>query len=421
MKKPSLLFPFFAENLDYILNIIKWLILSLIIGLSGGVIGHLFAKAIDFVTNIRTSYNYIIFLLPIVGLVIPLTYKLFKVESLGTNDVFKAVNSDKKVPVLLLPAIFSSSVITHLLGGSAGREGAALQIGSSIASFFGKLFKIDSKKMNILVMCGMASVFSAVFCTPLTATVFAVEVVSVGYLFSSALLPSFISSIIAYLVSIKLGTHPERFPISNLPAANIKVIIFVLTVSILGALVSMLFCKSMHETAHLFEKYIKNKYLRIAFGGIIILVLSLIFKSGNYNGGGMNIVEDIFNHSNVKYEAFLLKIIFTAITIGAGYKGGEIVPTIFIGATFGGTVASIFGVSIPFGAGLGIAALFCGVTNCPLATLFLCIELFGAEGILYFALSVFLSFILSGYSSLYKEQKFIYSKIKNQKIDIYAK
>lgn len=421
MKNIKFLPHFSAENLKYIFDFLKTIILSLIIGLSSGVIGYLFAKAIDIVTNIRTSYNYIIFLLPIAGLLIPLIYKLLKVDSLGTNDVFKAVKSDEKVPVLLFPAVFITSVITHLLGGSAGREGAALQIGGSIASFFGKLFKIDPEKRKILIICGMSAVFSAVFCTPLTATVFAVEVVSVGYLYSSALLPSFISSVVAYLVSTKLGTHPERFPISNLPDANFKVIIFVFVVSILGALVSVFFCKTMHKTAHLFEKYVKNKYLRIALGGIIVLVLSIIFKSGDYNGGGMNIVEDVFNHSFVKYEAFLLKIIFTAITIGAGYKGGEIVPTIFIGATFGGTIASIFGISVPFGAGLGIAALFCGVTNSPLATLFLCIELFGADGILYFALSVFLSFVFSGYTSLYKEQNFIFSKFKNQKIEISAK
>lgn len=421
MKKIKLSAFFSLEKCEYIFTAVKWLIASIFIGLSGGIIGFFFVKAVNIVTNIRANNNWLIFLLPIGGLIIPLIYTVCKTTSLGTNDIFKAVKTDGNVSILLLPSIFISSVITHLLGGSAGREGAALQIGGSMASFFGKIFKLGQQKRHILIICGMASVFSSVFCTPLAATVFAVEVVSVGYLFSSALLPSFVSSVVAYFVSTKLGTHPERFLITNLPKLNLKVLIFVLTVSTLGALVSIFFCKTMHHSEHIFEKYIKNKYLRIAVGGIIIIILSLIFSSGDYNGGGMNIVEKIFSHSEVKYEAFLLKIIFTAITIGAGYKGGEIVPTIFIGATFGATVASVFDVSMAFGAGLGIAALFCGVTNCPLATLFLCIELFGADGILYFALSVFLSFVFSGYTSLYKEQNFIFSKITDKKIEIYAK
>lgn len=421
MKKIKLSAFFSLEKYEYVFTAVKWLIASIFIGLSGGIIGCFFVKAINIVTNIRANNNWLIFLLPIGGLIIPLIYTVCKTTSLGTNDIFKAVKTDGKVSIQLLPSIFISSVITHLLGGSAGREGAALQIGGSMASFFGKIFKLNQQKRHILIICGMASVFSSVFCTPLAATVFAVEVVSVGYLFSSALLPSFVSSVVAYIVSTKLGTHPERFLITNLPKLNLKVLIFAFTVSVLGALVSIFFCKTMHHTEHIFEKYIKNKYLRIAVGGAIIIVLSLIFNSGDYNGGGMNIVEKIFSHSEVKYEAFILKIIFTAITIGAGYKGGEIVPTIFIGATFGATVASVFGVSMAFGAGLGIAALFCGVTNCPLATLFLCIELFGADGILYYALSVFLSFVFSGYSSLYKEQNFIFSKINNQTININAK
>ena len=177
----------------------------------------------------------------------------------------------------------------------------------------------------------------------------------------------------------------------------------------------------MHKTSDIFSKYIKNPYFRILIGGLAVVLLSVIFSSGDYNGSGINIIENIFNDGELKYEAFLLKILFTAITIGSGYKGGEIVPTLFIGATFGGTIASILGMSVPFGAALGIAALFCGVTNCPISSLFLCIEFFGTDGILFFGLCIFISFLLSGYTGLFSGQTLLFSKTTDKKININAK
>lgn len=404
----------------YFITFIKWLLFSALVGVSGGIIGFCFSKLIQIVTEIRTKNDWLIFFLPIGGLIIVGVYSLFKVSLMGTDDIFETVRSDRKVSPLLLPAIFICSVITHLFGGSAGREGAAIQIGGSMATIFNKIFKMDEKNRHILVLCGISALFSAVFTTPLTATIFAIEVISVGYLYSSAVFPCLISSITAYYVSVALGTVPERFLLSKIPDFNLKTLTAIIIISILGAFISIIFCKTMHTVAHLFEK-LKNRYIRIMVGGALIIILSLIFSSGDYNGGGMNIVEEIFSHSTVKYEAFLLKILFTAITIGAGYKGGEIVPTIFIGATFGAVVASILGISMPFGAALGVATLFSGVTNCPIASLFLCIELFGANGLLYFAFSTFISFFLSGYSSLFTGQKIIFSKLCDEKIEINAK
>jgi len=405
----------------YFVAFIKWFIISLIIGSVGGAIGFVFAKLIHTVTNVRTENDWLIYLLPIGGLAIVAVYDILKVSLMGTDDIFETVRNERKVSPLLLPAIFICSVITHLFGGSSGREGAAIQIGGSMATIFNKVFKMDEKNRHILVLCGISALFSAVFTTPLTAAIFAIEVISVGYLYSSAAFPCLISSYSAYLVSTKLGTVPERFLLSKIPDLNIKIVFTVAIISIFGAIISILFCKTMHSTAHLFEKIFKNRYVRIAVGGLLIILLSLIFNSGDYNGGGMNVVEKIFSHSEIKYEAFLIKIVFTAITIGSGYKGGEIVPTIFIGATFGAGIASVLGVSIPFGAALGIAALFCGVTNCPIATLFLCIELFGAKGLIYFSFSTFISFILSGYTSLFRGQKIIFSKLCDEKIEIDAK
>ncbi|MBE6732666.1 MAG: chloride channel protein [Ruminococcaceae bacterium] len=421
MKSLNLLIKNFKTPHEYFLVFLKWLALGTLTGVTGGILGSLFTMSIHYVTDIRSKHDWLIYLLPLGGLAIVLIYRLCRVKSVGTNEVFDAIRSEKNVPRLLLPAIFLGSVITHLFGGSAGREGAALQIGGSMAATYGKLLKLNEKNRHIFLMCGMSAVFSSVFGTPLTATIFSIEVVSVGYLYSSALLPCLVSSLSAYFVSLKFGITPERFAIKHLPDFEFKTIMLIFTVAIVSAIVGILFCKAMHLSAHLFKKYFKNEYLRITVGGIIIILLTLIVNSTDYNGGGINIIENIFHNSEVKYEAFLLKIIFTVITIGSGYKGGEIVPTMFIGATLGGSIASLLGLSVPFGAALGISALFAAVTNCPIATLLLSLELFGEEGLLFYVLSAFISFLISGYSSLYTGQKLIFSKLCDEKIEINGK
>lgn len=253
-------------------------------------------------------------------------YKLCRVSGVGTNEVFEGVRSNKGVSILLAPAIFLGTTITHLLGGSAGREGAALQIGGSVATFFGKLFRLNEEDRHILTMCGMSGVFAAVFGTPMAACVFAIEVVSVGRFCTSALFPCIVSSASAYALALVMGVAPEHFLVENVPAFDIPTMWRVLVIAILCAVASMLFCWAMHSGAKLFKKLFKNEFLRAAVGGIVVILLTLLVGTRAYNGGGMDVIERIFEEGVVRPEAFLLKIIFTSITIGAGFKGGEIVP-----------------------------------------------------------------------------------------------
>jgi len=399
---------------EYLFTFVKWTFLGILTGLIGGAIGTAFSKAIHYVTDIRTEHQWFIYLLPIGGLVIVMLYKLCRTLEIGTDEVFEGVRTEKKVPLLLAPAIFFGSVITHLCGGSAGREGAALQLGGSVASVLAKVFKLTDPDRHIIIMCGMSGVFSAVFGTPLCAAVFAIEVISVGYFYSAAVFPCIVASISAYVLALKLGIKPESFKVGAVPELNIKTICIVFVVAAAGAVVSILFCKCMHLSAKVFRKYFKNPFIRVVTGGIIIVALTLILNTTDYNGAGTDVIERIFTEGKVRPEAFALKMIFTAITIGSGYKGGEIVPTIFVGAAFGATVAGILGSGVAFGAALGVSALFCGVTNCPIATVLLCLELFGAEGILFYAIAAFVSFLLSGDFSLYKGQKIVFSKLQDK-------
>ena len=398
----------------YVSAFVKWTFFSLIIGALGGGVGALFSHLISYVTQVRMANDWLLYLLPLGGVVIAFLYHILKVEHQGTNQVFEAVRSEKQVPFSLAPAITLGAGITHLLGGSAGKEGAALQLGGSIASVVGKAFKTDEKDRHILTVSGMAAVFAAVFGTPMGAAVFAVEVVSVGYVSLSALYPSFASALVAYLVAVKLGVHPERFNVGVIPEVSAEYLMKVLALAIVVALVSIVFCLAMKHSHEAFEKYIRNPYIRALVGGVAIIVLTLIIGNRDYNGSGMHIIEGVFHGEEVSKWAFLLKIVFTAITIGSGFKGGEIVPTLFIGATLGYTMAGAVGMPVAFCAAIGMVALFASVTNCPIATVFLAVELFGAEGLLYYALSIFVAFVLSGYFSLYTGQKIVFSKIKEE-------
>ena len=398
----------------YVSAFVKWTFFSLIIGALGGGVGALFSHLISYVTQVRMANDWLLYLLPLGGVVIAFLYHILKVEHQGTNQVFEAVRSEKKVPFSLAPAITLGAGITHLLGGSAGKEGAALQLGGSIASVVGKIFKTDEKDRHILTISGMAAVFAAVFGTPMGAAVFAVEVVSVGYVSLSALYPSFASALVAYIVALKLGVHPERFNVGVIPEVSAEYLMKVLALAIVVALVSIVFCLAMKHSHEAFEKYIRNPYIRALVGGVAIIVLTLIIGNRDYNGSGMHIIEGVFHGEEVSKWAFLLKIVFTAITIGSGFKGGEIVPTLFIGATLGYTMAGAVGMPVAFCAAIGMVALFASVTNCPIATVFLAVELFGAEGLLYYALAIFVAFVLSGYFSLYTGQKIVFSKIKEE-------
>ncbi|MCM1252482.1 MAG: chloride channel protein [Clostridium sp.] len=390
----------------------KWVILAAASGVVIGAIGTLFHRCLSWVTNTRAQYPYVLWLLPFGGLLIVGAYRLLHDENdAGTNLVISSIHSGDKLPARQAPLIFFSTLITHLCGGSAGREGAALQIGGSIGNKIGELLKLDEKDRHIMTMCGMSAAFSALFGTPMAAAIFSLEVVSVGVMYYSALVPCVIAALVARGVAVYFKTPDEVFILESLPAFGVSSAVKVAVLAVLCAFVSILFCVLLHQAAHLYQKFLKNPYIRIFAGGCIVIVLTLLVGDQRYNGSGMNLIEGCMEGS-VRPEMFLMKILFTAVTLGAGYKGGEIVPSFCIGGTFG----CLFGTLIDFSPALctavGMGAVFCGVTNCPLTSLLICFELFGYEGMPYFLLTVAFSYMFSGYYGLYHSQKIMYSKYK---------
>ena len=407
--------------LDFVKTFLKWILISVIVGSVGGLIGCVFHESVDFVTHIRENNTWVIFLLPVGGLFIALIYRFFRSKGrIDTNRVIESAREDEKVPLIMIPLIFISTVVTHLLGGSAGREGAALQLGGSIGYNLGKVFKLNKNDKHIIVMSGMSAVFAALFGTPLTAAFFSLEVVSVGVLHYAGLVPCILSGIVAYQISLLFGISPVRFDNVVFQAVSVDLMAKVIILAVFCASLSIVFCFVIKKCEHYMEKILPNIYLRASVGGAIILLLTLIIGTYDYNGAGMNIITNAIS-GEARPEAFILKIIFTAITISAGFKGGEIVPTFFIGSTFGCVIGPLLGLDAGFSAAVGFVALFCGVVNCPVASVMLSFEVFGQDGVLFFATVCAVSYMMSGYSGLYKSQKIVYSKLSDEQIDINTK
>lgn len=400
-----------------LLLLARWLVISIVTGLVLGVVGAAFAKSIAWVTVYRKANPMILAGLPLAGLLIVFFYHFErKDEKSSTNLVLDAIHAERHIPFRTAPLIFASTIITHLFGGSAGREGAALQLGGSIGEQLGKLFHMDQADQRVTIMCGMSAAFSALFGTPLAAAIFPMEVVSVGIMHYAALVPCVVAALIASAVAASLGVEAEAFVLGELPALTAGIGARMVVLGVLCAAVSILFCVVIHRTEHELERIFPNPYLRIGAAGAVLALMTFLCGTTDYLGAGMD-VAGRYIAGEVVAEAFLLKILFTAVTLGGGFKGGEIVPTFFVGAAFGSLMGSVLGLPCGLSAACGMAAVFCGVTNCPISSLLISLEMFGFQGALFFALVISISYMQSGYYGLYHSQRIVYAKDKTRFIN----
>lgn len=384
-------------------------------GAAGGIIGSLFHICIDYATEYRTEHAWIIYFLPLGGLCIAFFYHLANSQGkLDTDRVLESVQTGNKVPAAMAPLIFFSTILTHLTGGSAGREGAALQLGGSIGYQIGRIFRLTERENRLMVMTGMSAVFSALFGTPLTALFFSLEVSSVGMMNYTCFIPCAVASLTASFTAKQFGLSPVSFSHITEPAITVSTVGKVFVLAVLCAWVSILFCKSIHQCERYAKKWLPNAYLRSIICGCLLILMTFAVQTGDYNGAGMDIISEAMN-GQAKPEAFLLKIMFTAVTVAAGLKGGEIVPSFFVGSVFGCTAGRLLGLDPGFSAAVGCTALFCGAVNCPVASLFLALELFGGQSMILFALVCGISYLFSGNNGLYQNQKLIFPKIMPEK------
>ena len=390
---------------------LKWVLIAVIVGCVVGVISSLFALGLGKVTAIRTVHSWLVFCLPLAGLVIVFLYRRFLGEDGGTNLVLSNIHAREDLPWVMAPLIFVSTLLTHLCGGSAGREGAALQLGGSLGNLLGRFMKMDDQDRRVVVMCGMSAAFAAVFGTPMAAAIFALEVASIGVMYYVGLMPCVFSALIASRFSAGMGIHPEHFNVTLIPDFSLMTAGKTVVLAALCAGVATLLCVVLHRGGHLCKKLIKNPWLRVMAGGLVMIAVLLIRGDQDYLGASVGLIEHAIA-GQADWYAFLLKMVLTSVTIGCGFKGGEIVPTFCVGATFGCVMGGILGLSPSLCAACGMVALFCGVTNCPIASLLISFELFGYEAMPFFLISVAVSFLLSGTYGLYHEQTIVYSKYK---------
>ena len=388
---------------------IRWGIFSAFVGLFVGAFSTLFAFCLRQVTSFRTENPWLILCLPLAGVVIVFLYGVFRYKNdKGTNMVLSSIHAEAEVPFRMAPLIFISTIITHLFGGSAGREGAALQLG--------KLFRFDEKDQRIVVMCGMSAAFSAIFGTPIAASIFSMEVVSVGVMYYAALVPCVFSSLVASKFANHMGIGPNVFKIRQMPLFEVVPSLKVIGLALCCAALSVVFCMALHSLGDFYRNKLKNPYIRIIVSSLVIILLTIILQTDDYMGAGVPVIQRAIQ-GNVEPLAFVWKIVFTALTLEAGFKGGEIVPSFFVGATFGCLFGHIVGISPSLCAAVGMMSVFCGVTNCPITSMLIAFELFGYHGVPFFLLGISVSYLMSGYYGLYHDQTIVYSKYKTEYIN----
>lgn len=409
---------YFKSTREYITVFINWTFLSCFVGVVGGLIGVAFYKSIGLVTGVREANSWLIYFLPFAGLIIAYLYRALGMKKdPGTNLLITAVVAhEQKVPQRMAFLIFTATVITHLFGGSVGRESASLQLGGCCGSGIGRLFHLEEHDQKLITMCGMSALFSAVFGTPITATVFVIEFISVGIMHYSALVPCLTAAYIAKLIANAFSLKAESFIIAETVSFELMSCAKVVLLGAACALAGIFFCWILHFVGHTLHKKIKNDYLRIFFGGSMVVLGTILVGNHDYNGTGAAVIEHAMEGHAVWY-AFILKMWFTAVTLGAGYKGGEIVPSFFIGATMGCVLGPLIGLPASLSAALGLVGVFCAVVNCPLASIILSVEVFGAESMPFFAIICVVSYMLSGPFSLYSSQRLTYSKLRLQYVN----
>ncbi len=399
------------EQIPIAIYTLKWLLIAGIIGVLVGVAGAGFLYSLQWATDWRESHKWIIWLLPLGGAFVGILYHYWGKEvEAGNNLLLEEIHNPKKViPFKMAPLVLFGTIMTHLFGGSAGREGTAVQMGASISDQLTHLFKLKARDKKIIIIAGISAGFAAVFGTPIAGAIFGLEVYFIGKMRYTAILPSFFAAIIGnfvthHLVDYMGMTHtnynvgkviPEMTPL-NLGLAVIAGILF--------GLAGRSFSKLTAFVGAKFKEYVKYPPLRPFIGGIVVAIAVYFMGTTRYIGLGVPTIVDAFHTNSLPFYAFALKLLFTAWTLGAGYKGGEVTPLFFIGATLGNALSYVIPLPMGLLAGMGFVAVFAAAANTPIATIFMAIELFGVECGLYVAVACIVAYFFSGHSGIYKSQ-----------------
>jgi H+/Cl- antiporter ClcA len=421
-------FKYSFEHLSIAIHLVKWTLLVLPVALVVGSLVALFLWLLDWATQFRFEHEWLLFGLPLAGIFIHFLYRWAgKNAEAGNNLILDEIHRPGGgVPARMAPLVLITTVLTHLFGGSAGREGTAVQIGGSMAQLLGKWLRLSASDVRLLLMTGIAAGFGAVFGTPLTGAIFALEVLAIGRIRYEGLIPCLIASVLADVVCSSWGVHHTHYRIDFLPSVDtyfffvhydLQLLVKVIVAGLAFGLVSWLFSELSHTIKHYTQRFIPVRWLIPVVGGGLLIGLTYALGTRDYLGLGVVAaspdgisITSAFTENGATYWSWWWKLLFTAITLSTGFKGGEVTPLFFIGATLGNALAVLLGAPIDLMAGLGFIAVFAGATNTPLACTLMGIELFGSNNSLYYAVGCFTAYYFSGHSGIYQSQRVAVSK-----------
>jgi H+/Cl- antiporter ClcA len=399
------------------LTAFKWILICFLIGILSGSASAFFLVSLEWVTQFRIHHDGIVWLLPLGGLIVGFSYYYWG-ESVvkGNNLLLEEYENPKKViPFKMAPLVLLGTLITHLFGGSAGREGTAVQMGGAIADQFTKLFNLDNSERKILIILGISAGFASVFGTPLAGAIFALEVLYFSKINIKSIILSFLVAYAAYFTVEFWQVKHTHYSIPDIPEINVHNIVYTAIVGVLSGFAALLFSRSTHFWGSLFSKNIKYPPLRPFVGGIILAIAIAGFGFTKFAGLGVPVIVESFSNVNRWYD-FLLKIVFTGFTLGAGFKGGEVTPLFFVGATLGSALSAIIPMPIALLAGIGFVAVFSGATHTPIACTIMGMELFGIQPGIFIAIACTIAYFSSGSVGIYKSQI-----VKGAKYKLYQK
>ncbi|MFT9057679.1 MAG: chloride channel protein [Ethanoligenens sp.] len=384
---------------------IRLLLLTAVTGIVMGVVSMLFLRSLGFVTNLRQRQPLFIALLPLVGFGTVFLYTRFgKNAQKGNNLIIESVHQSTHVPLRMGLFTFVCTILTHLAGGSAGREGTAVQIGGTVANVLGDRFRLNHSNRRILVMAGISAGFGSVFGVPLAGAFFGMEMCFVGSLGYEALLPCFIASFTADYVTRALGIIHAEHVIHAVPAIGWYPVLIVVLASIVFGVLGRLFAVGIRALKLFYARLVSRPLLRVLVGSAVVLVVMLGLRAVAFAGLSDWMIGSGFAGKVHWYDP-LLKLLLTVLTLGAGFQGGEVTPLFDIGASMGGWIGQVAHVSPSLLAATGMIAVFGCAANTPLATLMIGFEMFGVGALPYEVIAVFVSYYVSGYSGIYGAQR----------------